>query len=302
MHDHTRPRHPRKVPRKMRSTRRSGRATNPHTEGVPTPRTSHENPKDPTAHIRSLNHENDAHQELYDRARQTSDTADRARRDATLARTNAQVAREAYLTSRAEDPSRHAPLMRQLAIASGTLCLDAVACYFAAEALGDDQIQTGLWAGLFLAALGTAEIALDRYAERSRKSWRLVATGLFLFVLGLAILRFVYFDIVGTGGPIAAAVGACLFSAFTLGFVAAGYRALRAAETIQTWKAHHRNRQANKEADRRAATAARLAADRDRLADAYVARIRARLLLSCTDAELPAMEQAVRRHLVGGQS
>ena len=268
---------------------------------APRPRRSPENSDDPIAHVRSLNQEHTAHEELYIRTRQASDSADRAHRGALVARANAQDAHKAYLTSQAEEPDRRAPLLQQAAIASGTLSFDAVACYFAAEALGSDELQTCLWAALFLATLATAEIALDRYAERSRKIWRTIAAGLLLFVSGLAILRFVYFDVVSAGGPIAALVGAFLFSVFTIGFVAAGYRALRAAETIQTWKAHRRARQADKEAGAKTARAAQLVASRDRLADAYLAILRPRLLRSCTRAQLQGVEEAVRRHLIGEQ-
>ena len=47
--------------------------------------------------------------------------------------------------SQAEHPERRAPLSRQVAIAVAALGLDAIACYFAAQALGSSQLQTGVY-------------------------------------------------------------------------------------------------------------------------------------------------------------
>jgi hypothetical protein len=100
---------------------------------------------------------------------------------------------------------RTAPLGRQLIIAALTVVLDAVACWFAAQAIGDDQLQTLVWAGLFLAVLASGEIALDYYRDRSMRAWRLILAGLAAFVIGLGVLRYLFLSTVGVTGPEAAA-------------------------------------------------------------------------------------------------
>src|SRR3984893_8521018 len=109
--------------------------------------------------------------------------------------------------------------------------------YFAAQALGNAQLETVAWAVLFLAVLGSGEVALDYYKERRPRVWRLLVTGLAIFVAGLGVLRYSYLATVGTDQTLAALVAAVLFTAATAGFVMLGYRALRAAETAPTWKA-----------------------------------------------------------------
>ncbi len=165
--------------------------------------------------------------------------------------------------------------------------------------MGNDQLETVLWAGLFLATLAGGEVALDHYSERSRSAWRLLAGGLAAFVTGLGVLRFLFPDTVGTDGAIAALVGAVLFTAATAGFVLIGYRALRAAETFRAAQARLRARTAAREAKVAAARLASAAAQRDRLVDAYLSRIRVSLLKTCTMSELPLMEAAIRLHLIG---
>src|SRR5215472_17299466 len=85
----------------------------------------------------------------------------------------------------AADPERRVPRWRQLLLAGGTLSLDAVACYFAAQALGNGQDETLAWTALFLAVLGAGEFALDFYRDRHRRVWRYIAIGLGGFVTGL---------------------------------------------------------------------------------------------------------------------
>lgn len=258
--------------------------------------------KDAVVAVRACNAQSEAHADLHARTRQASDTASRMAGKAADAKTSAGYAAGTYRTSQAEHPERRAPFPRQAVIAVAALGLDAVACYFAAEALGAGQLQTVLWTVLFLAALAAGEVALDRLADRNRKAWRGAALALLLFVIGLAVLRFEYFSVTGVDGPAAALVGACLFTAFTIGFLAVGYRALRAAQPLHTWKASRRARKAAKEAEAAAAEAARYADNRDRLLEAYLTRIRPVLMETCTAAELPAMEKAVKMHLRGESS
>jgi MFS family permease len=92
------------------------------------------------------------------------------------------------LAVQAEYPHRRAPLLRQAFIAALTVGLDGVACWFAAQALGNGQTETLLWAVLFLAVLAGGEITLDYYSERGGHAWRLLVTCLAIFVAGLVVL------------------------------------------------------------------------------------------------------------------
>ena len=122
--------------------------------------------------------------------------------------------------------------------------------------------------------------------------------GAFIGLLG--VLRFVFLTTVGYGGDLAALVAATLFTVATAGFVVAGYRLLRAAETSQAWRARRLRRDCE-----RAAAAARRAISkacttrRDRLARAYLSRIRSQLARGYSASELPLMEQALTAHLTG---
>jgi hypothetical protein len=249
--------------------------------------------------IREFNAANKTHEELWARVHQTSDVVRHYREEEKLARQGAGEEHDAHLAVQAEHPNRRAPLVRQAVIAAASVGLDAVACWFAAQALGNDQLETVLWAGLFLAILAGGEVALDHYSERSRSAWCLLAAGLAVFVTGLGVLRFLFLDTVGTGGAIAALTGAALFTAATAGFVMIGYRALRAAETFRASRARLRARTAAREARAAAARLASAVAQRDRLVDAYLSRIRVFLLKTCTSSELPLMEEAIRGHLIG---
>ena len=99
------------------------------------------------------------------------------------------------------------------------------------------------------------------------------------FVALLSTLRFWFLATVGTGGLVPAIAGACLFTVATAGFLSLGYRALRAAETPQAWRAR---RQAGPGPSpnlwRRLPAAGDSnpgdAADRDRLIDAYLGHVR----------------------------
>jgi hypothetical protein len=249
--------------------------------------------------VRDFNASNKAHEDLWARAHQAGDAVRHGRRDAHLAGERAQEAREVHLAVQAEHPRRRASLLRQVIIAAITVGLDGVACWFAAQALGSGQVETLIWAGLFLVILAAGEVALDRYSDGSRTAWYLLVIGLALFVAGLGVLRFLYLATVGSDGAAAALVGAALFTAATAGFLVIGYRALRAAETFRAWQARHRARRADREAAAASARLANCAAERDRLVDAYIGRIRVRLLRICTADQMPLMEKALREHLGG---
>ena len=257
-------------------------------------------PDDVTAMIRDFNASNEAVQDLYTRTRQAADAATRSGRAADLAAMTAETAKIAYQIIQAEDRQRRAPLLRQRCYAAVTVALDGVACYFAAQALGGSQDATLIWTVLFLAILATGEVALDFYQDRDRRAWRTILTVLVVFIAGLGILRFWFLAVIGTDGLIPAALGAALFTTVTAGFLFVGYRALRMAETPQACRARrwvHSTAQAVQAARNNAERNVR---DRDRLVDAYLAQARRRILDLCTDVQLPAVENGVRRHLVGG--
>lgn len=254
---------------------------------------------DPAGVVREFNAQNPQHEALGTRILHMVDAARHLGEQASQAATTADSERLTHLTIAAEDPERRAPRWRQLLLAGGTLALDAVACYFAAQALGNGQAETLAWTALFLAVLGAGEFALDFYRDRHRRVWRYIAIGLGGFVTGLGILRFTYLVTVGAAGPIAALVGAALFTVATVLFVMAGYWALRRAETPEAGKARRRARRAAREARATAERAARCRAKRDRLIDAYLVRLKVGPLASCSASDLPAMEAAVRSHLLG---
>lgn len=249
--------------------------------------------------VRTFNASNPAHENLWTRVHQASDLVRRSVQDRIAAQVRARQAQDFYLAVQAEYPHRRAPLLQQVLIAAITIGLDGVACWFAAQALDGGQNETLLWTVLFLAVLAAGEVALDHYSERSGRAWRLLAAALAAFVAGLGILRFEYLATVGTNGPVAALVGAALFTAATSGFLVLGYRALRAAEKFPAWQARRWSRQADREAAAASNRVARLLRERNRLVDAYISRIRLDLLARCSSTELPLLEAALRTHLTG---
>ena len=252
--------------------------------------------------VRYFNESNRAHQSLWERVRQAGDIvsrADQLHRDAVGF---AGQERAAHLAVQAEHPERRAPFARQLAIAGLTVALDAVACWFAAQAVGDNQLQTLVWAGLFLAVLATGEVALDYYRDRSMRAWRLVLAGLAAFVVGLGVLRYLFLSTVGVTGSEAALVGAVLFTAATACFLVFGYRALRAAEKAAAWKARLAVRRADRLVDQTAVQLTGFVDDQHRLVNAYLSRIRVTLLGICNSSQLDHMEDALRKHLCGSGS
>jgi len=250
--------------------------------------------------VREFNKTNPAYQSLWERIR-------RGRRDILGAGANYRCAadfatqlRGAHRALQDLFRERTAPLGRQLIIAALTVVLDAVACWFAAQAIGDDQLQTLVWAGLFLAVLASGEIALDYYRDRSIRAWRLILTGLAAFVIGLGVLRYLFLSTVGVAGPEAAFVGALLFTAATAVFLLFGYRALRAAEKSAAWKARLAARRASRAADKAAERLTTFLDDQHRFVDAYLNQIRP-TLLNRYPSQMDQMEDTLRNHLYGSE-
>jgi hypothetical protein len=250
--------------------------------------------------VRDFNTSNQAHEDLWTRALQAGDAVRRGVDDKDAAQLRARHARNFHLAVQAEYPHRCSPLRRQVFIAASTLGLDGVACWFAAQALGNGQVETLLWTVLFLAVLAGGEVSLDYYSERGGHTWRRLVTGLVAFVSGLGVLRFLYLATVSAVGAIGALVGAALFTAATAGFLVIGYRALRAAERFPAWQARRWSRKADREAGAASHRLARLLRERNRLMDAYISRIRGNLLGKCSSGQLPQLEAALREHLTGG--
>lgn len=256
-------------------------------------------PTDVADLIRDINASNETVEDQCLRACQASDISARSTCAAELSEAAAQNAVVAHRTIQAESLRRRAPLPRQVSFALVTVALDGVACYFAAQALDGSQDATLVWTGLFLAVLAGAEVAMDFYRDRNLRAWRTLAilTGVFVALLG--ILRFWFLATVGTGGLVPAAAGAGLFTAATAGFLYLGYRALRAAETPQAWRARQEARKAQQAARAARVTADRDERERDRLVDAYLGQVRRLVLRTCPVAEQLRLEAGVRDHLCG---
>jgi hypothetical protein len=248
--------------------------------------------------IRELNESNETLEDQYLRVREAGDRAVRSAVAAEQAAATARQAKVAHQAIQAEQ-RRHAPLPRQLMLALLTVALDALACYFAAQALDGSQDATLVWTILFLAVLAGGEVGLDIYQDRHRRAWYALACFLAAFVLVLGILRFLYLATVGVGDLAAATAGAALFTAATAGFVFLGYRALRAAETPQAWRARRRARAAYRVAQAARETADRDAVHRDRLIDACLRQVRRVALRTCPAEQLLMMEAAARKHFQG---
>jgi len=256
-------------------------------------------PVDLAQATRDFNALNRAHQSLWARTHRAGDAFRRSVQDWKDALRRVVEARDFHLTLQAEYPHRSAPLAQQGAIAGALVALDAVACWFAAQALGTGRDETLLWTVLFLAVLAGGEIALDHYSENNVRSWRFLVAGLVAFVTGLGVLRFIFLETVSTVGFTGALVGAALFTAATAGSLALGYRALRAAERFPAWQARRWARRAERDANAARNRMARLLRDRNRLVDAYIGRIRISLHEICSSDQLPVVEAALRAHLTG---
>jgi hypothetical protein len=252
--------------------------------------------------IRDFNAENTQHEDMWARIQHSVDAAQYAAEDTNRAKATAKDARLTHQAIQAENPERRAPRPRQLALAGVTVALDAVACDFAAQAIGNGQLETLAWTALFLAVLAGGELALGHYWDRHPKLCRALAGGLGVFVAGLGVLRYSFLITVGTDSPLAALVGAALFTTATALFVLAGFWALRRAETPATSRARRRAQRATREAASAAERAARYLRDRDKLVDAYIVRIKAGPLQGCPASQLPRMAAAIRTHLLGEEA
>jgi hypothetical protein len=249
--------------------------------------------------IRDVNASNEAVEDQCLRARQAADIAIRsacaADRDAAAA-VRAEVAHQ---TVQAERPRRRAPLPRQVAIAIGTVALDGVACYFAAQALDGSQDSTLVWTGLFLSVLAGGEVALDFYRDRSERTWHALVILVGIFITLLGTLRFWFLATIGGGSLVPAIAGAFLFTGATAAFLSLGYRALRMAETPHAWRARRRARKARLVARAARGVADWDSAERDRLLDAYLSHVRREVLKTCSVEQQLETETAVRDHLSG---
>jgi hypothetical protein len=256
-------------------------------------------PPDVGVLISDFNAQNRQHEDLWTRVLHAVHAVRNAAKNMRTALDRANQARLAYEAIQAEDPERRAHRPQQLALAVLTVFLDAVACNFAAQALGNNQLQTYVWTALFLAVLAGGEFALDHYAYRDRRVWRAVVILLTGFIAGLGVLRFSYLITVGTDSPLAALVGAALFTAATGVFVTVGYWALRRAETSRTARARRQARRASSEASASQEQLILRQRDRDRLIDAYVVRLKACMLPGYPAVQVARIEAALREHLIG---
>ena len=254
-------------------------------------------PIDPAVLIRDVNATNEAVEDQCLRACHAADVAAQSAHVADLAETSADSATVAHRTIQAERPRRRASLPGQVILAMLTVGMDGVACYFAAQTLGDSQDTTLIWTGFFLAVLTAGEVALDFYRDRNLRTWRVVAFLTGGFVAGLGMLRFWFLAAIDTTGLVPAVVGAFLFTAATAGFLGLGYRALRAAETPQAWRARRAARKAWLAARAARAAADRDARERDRLISAYLGHVRKLVLKTYAIDVQVALESAVRSHL-----
>ena len=184
-------------------------------------------------------------------------------------------------------------------LALGTVVLDGLACYFADRALGGSLDATLVWTGLFLGVLAGGQAALGFCQDRGERAWRVLVTLIGFFVTLLGALRFWFLATTGAGGLVPAITGACLFTVATAGFLSAGYRALRAAETPSAWRARRQAGNARQAAQIARAEADRNAAERDRLVDAYLGHVRRRALNVCPVERQLAVQSVVRQYLLG---
>ena len=248
--------------------------------------------------IRDVNASDEAVQDQCLRARQAAGIAARNEHAAEQAAAEAERTEIAHGVIQAGHPRRHAPLPRQLTFALGTVVLDGLACYLAAPALGGSLDATLAWTGLFLGVLAGGEAALGFYRDRGDRAWRVLAVLAGFFVLLLSTLRLWFLATTGTG-LVPAIAGACLFTVVTAGFLTAGYRALRVAETPAAWRARRQAGTARQAARLARAAADRAAAERDHLIGAYLGHVRQLALKTCPAGRLLAVESAVRQHLLG---
>ena len=180
--------------------------------------------------IGDVNASDEAAQDQCLRARQAAGIAARSQRAAEQAAAEARTAEAAHQAVQAAHPRRRAPLPRQVTLASGTVVLNGLACYLAAQALGGSLDATLAWTGVFLGVLAGGEATLGYYRDRGGHAWRVLVmlTGFVVVLLGA--LRVWFLAAAGTG-LVPAIAGACLFTVTTAGLLTVGYRVLRVAET-----------------------------------------------------------------------
>jgi hypothetical protein len=248
--------------------------------------------------IRDVNASDEAVQDQCLRARQAAGIAARLGRAAEQVAAQARTAEAAHRAIQAAHPRRRAPLPRQVTLASGTVVLNGLACYLAAQALGGGLDATLAWAGLFLAVLAGGEATLGFYRDRGEHTWRVLVmlTGFFVVLLGA--LRFWFLATTGTG-LVPAIAGACLLTVAAAGFLTVGYCALRVMETPSAWRARRQAGTARQAARLARVEADRAAAERDRFIDAYLGHVRRLALKTWPAGRHLAVESAVRQHLLG---
>jgi hypothetical protein len=249
--------------------------------------------------IRDVNASEEAAEDQCLRARQAAGIAARSEHAASQAAARAREAQAAHLAIQAGHPRRRAPLPRQVTFALGTVILNGLACYFAAQALGGSLDAALVWTGLFLAVLAGGEVALGFCRDRGERAWRVLAVLIGLFVVLLGTLGFWFLAATGTGGLVPAIAGACLLTVTTAGFLTAGYRVLQSAETPSAYRARRQAGTAGQAARLARAAADRAAAERDRLIDAYLGHVRRLALKTSPPGRQLAVESAVRQHLRG---
>jgi hypothetical protein len=249
--------------------------------------------------IGDVNAAEEAVEDQCRRARQAAGIAARSEHAAYQAAARAREAEAAHLAIQAGHPHRHAPLPRQVTFALGTVVLNGLACYFAAQALGGSLDAALVWTGLFLAVLAGGEVALGFCSDRGERAWRVLAVLTGSFVILLGTVRLWFLAATRTSGLVPAIAGACLLTVTTAGFLTVGYRVLQSAETLSAYRARGQAGTA-RQAARLARTAAdRAAAERDRLIDAYLGHVRRLALKTSPPGRQLAVESAVRQYLRG---
>jgi hypothetical protein len=268
-------------------------------DGTVTPLRTDQDLPDIGQFIAECNKTSKAHEALYSSARQATDIASRAEEAADRAHRAQESAEVDHAAVQAEDPDRRASRPRQWIIAGAALALDGAACYFAAEALDADRTETVAWALLFVALLGIGELGLDHFRDDHRIAWRCTALAEAGFIGLLGVLRFSFLATVSAVGLLTALAGSALLSIATTGFVLIGYHALRVAETGPAWRARRTAMARAREAAAARGTARRRGRYRDRLAHAYLSRIRLQLVGTCPGSALAHVERAIWSHLTG---
>jgi len=249
--------------------------------------------------IHDVNASDKAAESQFLRARQAAGIATRSEHAAQQAAAEAETAQVVHRAIQAGQPHRRAPLPRQVTLAAGTVVLDGLACYLAAQALGGRPDATLAWTGLFLGVVAGGQAALGLYGDRSERARRALVLLISFVVILLGTLRFWFLAATGTGGLMPTIAGAYLFTVAAAGSLALGSRALRVAETPPAWRARRQACTARQTAQIACAAAERDAAERDRLIDSYLGHVRPQVLKTYPAGQQRAVESGVRKHLLG---